>query len=67
MFISHEHGDQTHGINDLRIFYLKNKKKLMFYHLNTKKYLKKNFSYCFKSQKVIQQFRFKKLKKINYI
>ena len=24
---SHSHGDQTHGINDLRIFYLKNKKK----------------------------------------
>ena len=30
VFISHEHGDQTHGINDLRIFYLKNKKKLIF-------------------------------------
>ena len=25
---SHSHGDQTHGINDLRIFYLKNKKKI---------------------------------------
>ena len=27
IFISHEHGDQTHGINDLRIFYLKKRKK----------------------------------------
>ena len=24
---SHFHADQTHGINDLRIFYIKNKKK----------------------------------------
>ena len=24
---SHLHADQTHGINDLRVFYLKNKKK----------------------------------------
>ena len=24
------HADQTHGINDLRPFFLKNKKKLMF-------------------------------------
>ncbi len=52
VFISHEHGDQTHGINDLRIFYLKNKKKIdVFTSLNTRKYLKKNFSYCFKSTK----------------
>ena len=27
VFFSHGHGDQTHGINDLRIFYLKKKKK----------------------------------------
>jgi len=52
VFISHEHGDQTHGINDLRIFYLKNKKKIdVFTSLNTRKYLRKNFSYCFKSTK----------------
>ena len=25
---SHMHADQTHGINDLRVFFLKNKKKI---------------------------------------
>ena len=24
---THKHADQTHGINDLRVFYLKNRKK----------------------------------------
>ena len=46
---THFHADQTHGINDLRIFYLKNKKKIPIYcDKITNKYLKKNFSYCFK-------------------
>ena len=46
---THSHADQTHGINDLRIFYLKNKKKIQVYaDLNTKKYLLGNFKYCFK-------------------
>ncbi len=48
---SHPHADQTHGINDLRIFYLKNKKKIDVYtNKATKKYLQNNFSYCFKKQ-----------------
>ena len=46
---SHLHADQTHGINDLRVFYLKNKKTLPVYaDQNTSKYLLKSFSYCFK-------------------
>ena len=45
---THMHADQTHGINDLRVFYLKNKKKIPIYCDNlTSKYLYKNFSYCF--------------------
>ena len=46
---SHFHADQTHGINDLRIFFIKNKKKIPIYCDNkTKSYLLKNFKYCFK-------------------
>ena len=44
------HADQTHGINDLRVFFLKNKKPIDIYaDKATKKYLLKNFSYCFDS------------------
>ena len=47
---SHMHADQTHGINDLRVFFIKNKKPIDIYaDLNTRKYFSKNFSYCFKS------------------
>lgn len=46
---SHMHADQTHGINDLRIFYLLNKKPIdVFADKNTKRYLMDSFSYCFK-------------------
>ena len=46
---THMHADQTHGINDLRVFFLKNKKKIPIYtDLNTRKYLLKSFGYCFK-------------------
>ncbi len=48
VFYTHMHGDQTHGINELRVFYLKNKKKLeMFADKSTSKYLIKSFNYCF--------------------
>jgi len=47
---SHAHADQTHGINDLRVFYMQNKKKISIYaDHSTSKYLKNNFSYCFKN------------------
>ena len=46
---THMHGDQVHGINDLRVFALKNKKKIPVYADNdTSKYIKNNFNYCFK-------------------
>ncbi len=49
VFYSHMHGDQTHGINDLRVFYLQKKKPIPVYADNvTKKYLLNTFKYCFK-------------------
>ena len=48
VFYSHMHADQTHGINDLRVFYILNKKPIPVYADNpTKKYLLNNFKYCF--------------------
>ena len=48
VFYSHMHADQTHGINDLRVFYLKNKKTIpVFADNNTKRYLLNSFKYCF--------------------
>ena len=48
---THMHADQTHGINDLRIFYLKQKKKIPVHcDKPTAEYLYKNFSYCFKKK-----------------
>ena len=50
VFFSHMHGDQVHGINDLRIFAIKKKCKIPVYaDKNTKNYLKNSFSYCFKN------------------
>jgi phosphoribosyl 1,2-cyclic phosphate phosphodiesterase len=47
---SHMHGDQTHGINDLRSFYINSKKQINVYaDINTSKYLKHSFSYIFNS------------------
>ena len=37
---THKHGDQVHGINDLRIFSIKNSKKISVYaDSETSKYL----------------------------
>ena len=48
VIFTHKHGDQIHGINDLRIFSLKNSKKIPVYADNeTRKYLYNNFSYRF--------------------
>ena len=47
---SHIHADQTHGINDLRSFYINSRKQVNVYADKiTSKYLKKTFSYIFKS------------------
>ena len=50
VFYSHMHGDQTHGINDLRPFYISSKNQVDVYADNfTSDHLKKSFSYIFKS------------------
>ena len=50
VFFTHPHADQTHGINDLRPFFLIRKKKIqVFADYVTSKYLKSTFGYCFKS------------------
>ena len=48
VFYSHMHADQTHGINDLRVFFIKQRKTIPIYaDKATKKYLLKSFNYCF--------------------
>ena len=48
VFCSHMHADQTHGINDLRVFFLKKNKTIPVYaDLPTRKYLINTFKYCF--------------------
>ena len=50
VLFSHMHGDQTHGINDLRSFYINSRKQVNVYaDSDTSKYLKTSFSYIFKS------------------
>tara|TARA_B100000963_G_C22615091_1_gene666911 strand:- start:1374 stop:2144 length:771 start_codon:yes stop_codon:yes gene_type:complete len=50
VFYSHMHADQTHGINDLRIFYQKKKKTInVFADKPTRKHLLNNFKYCFEN------------------
>ena len=65
VFYTHLHADQTHGINDLRPFFLKKKKMIPVYSDNkTSKYLYSTFKYCFKySQGYPATLKLKKLKK----
>ena len=67
---SHLHADKTHGINDLRIFYLKKKNPIPVYADNsTKKYLINSFSYCFyqSNRQYPPILKLKKIKKIFYL
>ena len=49
VLFSHMHGDQTHGINDLRSFYINSRKQLNVYaDKHTSIYLSNTFSYVFK-------------------
>ena len=69
VYYSHMHADQTHGINDLRSFFINTKKQIDVYaDYPTSSYLKKNFSYCFKSysNEYPATLRLNKLKK-NFI
>ena len=50
VFYTHFHADQTHGINDLRVFFLINKKKIPIYaDKKTSRYLNTTFKYCFQA------------------
>ena len=50
VFYTHFLADQTHGINDLRPFFLSQKKQISVFADNkTSKYLNSTFKYCFKS------------------
>ena len=53
IFYTHQHADQTHGINDLRYFYLKNKTQIPVYaNKITSRYLLNTFKYCFKKTSI---------------
>jgi len=67
VFYTHQHADQTHGINDLRPFFLQTKKQLSVYaDKNTSKYLLSTFNYCFISTKYYpSMLKLNKLQRLN--
>jgi len=69
VFYTHYHADQTHGINELRGFYIKNRKKIPVYADKfTRDYLKNTFNFCFKnSLSYPATLTLNKLKKIHKI
>ena len=70
VLFSHMHADQTHGINDLRSFFINSRKQVNVYADNdTSKLLKKSFSYCFKSysREYPATLKLNKLKKNSFI
>ena len=70
VFYSHHHADQTHGINDLRAFFIKRKKPIETYaDTETSRYLNNTFSYCFKknSNEYPATLKLKKIEKYMYI
>ena len=53
VLFSHMHADQTHGINDLRSFFINSRKQVNVYADNeTSKYLKQSFSFVIYYQKI---------------
>jgi len=74
VIITHQHADQTHGINELRPFFWKNRKKIPVYSdQKTFKFLYKSFTYLFNTidlfyKPILEKKKFKKfflLKKKN--
>ena len=67
VFYTHGHADQTHGINEMRAFYIINKKELSVYGDKiTKKHLFSAFKYCFKgSRSYPATLKFNNLSKIH--
>ncbi len=70
VFFSHMHADQTHGINDLRVFYIKKRKTIPVYaDKQTSKYLNDNFKYCFvnNNKEYPATLRLNKIKKTLFV